>query len=125
MAGVRSAGEESRRLDRQIALVLNVGTTLAVAFLGVGVVLFLGRGGSPLDGAAPLDPSRLLPDVLALRAEGFLWLGILAGIATPSARVLVALLAFARRGERGMAAVSLAILAVIILSVLLAVLSEV
>jgi len=61
-----------------------------------------------------------VPDLLALRPGGFIWLGLLIVVATPAARVLAALLGYARLGDRMMAIVAGLILAVIALSVLLA-----
>ena len=49
-----------------------------------------------------------------------MWLGLLAVVATPAARVVAALIGFVRRGERTMAIVAALILAVIALSVVLA-----
>ena len=78
-------------------------------------------------GRSPLRPAlrrstsaRLPPDLVALRPEGFLWLGLLAVIATPTGRVVASLVGYLAGGERAMAVVSLAILAVIALSVALA-----
>ncbi|MBA2382420.1 MAG: DUF1634 domain-containing protein, partial [Chloroflexi bacterium] len=60
------------------------------------------------------------PDVVALRPAGFLWLGLVAVVATPAARVAASLVGFARRGERTMVVVASLILAVIVISVALA-----
>jgi uncharacterized membrane protein len=106
-------------LDQAIARLLTAGTYLSIALLAVGVVLMAAAGVAPRGGPA-FDPTRLAADVVALRPEGFLWLGLIAAIATPSARVAASLLEYLRRGERKMAAVSVLILGVIALSVLLA-----
>ena len=119
----RRAGAESDRLDQAIARLLTAGTYLSVALLGVGVVLMAAAGVVPRGGPA-FDPPRLPADLVALRPEGFLWLGLLAAIATPSVRVAASLLGYLRGGERRMAAVSLLILCVIALSVLLATATE-
>jgi uncharacterized membrane protein len=111
-------------LDRSIARLITAGTYLSVALLAIGVVLMVVAGRSPLAGGPAFDPSRLAGDLMALRPEGFLWLGLVAAIATPSARVAASLLGYLRRGERTMAAVSLLILGVIALSVLLATITE-
>jgi uncharacterized membrane protein len=52
-----------------------------------------------------------------LKPIGFLWLGLLAVIAAPIARVGVALVAYAREGDRLMVAVSAAILLVIAVAI--------
>jgi uncharacterized membrane protein len=106
-----------RRLDARIATLLTVGTYAAVGLLVVGVVLMAVTGRSPLDTAPDLDPGTLLSDVVALRPAGFLWLGLIALIATPSARVVAALVGYAQGGEREMAVVASLILAVIALGV--------
>ena len=107
-------------LDRTIARLLTSGTYASVAVLAVGVVLMFATG-VPARAAGPrFDVSRLVPDLVNLRPEGFLWLGLVAVVATPAARVVASLVGFARRGERTMAVVSILILAVIALSVALA-----
>ncbi len=58
--------------------------------------------------------------MVALRPAGFLWLGLVAVVATPAARVAASLVGFARRGERTMVVVASLILAVIVISVALA-----
>jgi uncharacterized membrane protein len=106
-------------LDRSIARLLTVGTYGSVALLGVGVVLMLAAGIAPLAGGPRFELDLLVDDLVHLRPAGFLWLGIVAVIATPSARVVASLIAFARNGERRMAIVAALILAVIVLSVAL------
>jgi uncharacterized membrane protein len=103
----------ARRFERRLGRLLIAVTYFAVALLLIGVVLLLAAGVSPLAGGPPLEPGRLVSDLLALEPAGFLWLGLLAVIATPVSRVLGAAVGFARRGEPLMAAVSLAILVVI------------
>lgn len=110
---------ESDRLDQTIARLLTAGTYLSIALLGVGVVLMAVAGVAPRGGPA-FDATRLVADLAALRPEGFLWLGLIAAIATPSARVAASLLGYLRNGERRMAVVSVLILGVIVLGVLLA-----
>ena len=106
-------------LDRSIARILTMGTYGSVALLGVGVVLMLAAGIAPLAGGPRFELDLLVDDLVHFRPAGFLWLGIVAVIATPSARVLASLVGFARRGERPMAIVATLILAVIVLSVAL------
>lgn len=111
-------------LERRVGRLITVGTYAAVALLAAGVVVLLAAGRSPLEGGPELEPGRLLADLAALRPEGFLWLGLLAVIATPAARVAVALVGYALRGERVMVLVSAAILAVIAASVALGIGAE-
>jgi uncharacterized membrane protein len=114
------SGPDGPRLESAIGRLLTVGTYLTVGVLGLGVLAMLLAGRSPLDAALPLDLGRLPQDLVRLRPEGFLWLGLLAVVVTPLARVLVALIGFARRGEQRMALVSLAVLLVVALGVMLA-----
>jgi uncharacterized membrane protein len=113
------SGRGGNELEAGIARLLTAGTYASVALLAIGVLAMAFAGRSPRDASPPLDPGRLLGDVLALRPEGFLWLGLILVIATPSARVAASLIGFLRRGERPMAAVSAAILGIIVLSVIL------
>ncbi len=107
-------------LDRSIARLLTYGTYVSVALLGVGALVMFARRIAPLAGGPPFQPELVVDDVVNLRAAGFMWLGLLAVIATPTARVVAALIGFVRRGERTMALVAALILAVITLSVVLA-----
>jgi len=111
-------------LERSIARLLTIGTNLSVGLLVVGVALMLGSGIAPRSGGPAFDPARLVPDLIALRPAGFLWLGLVAVVATPAARVLASLVGYARRGERLMAVVAGLILFVIGLSVTLATVLE-
>ena len=104
-------------LEVALARVLQLGTYVSVALVAVGSTLLLARGGSPVAGGPPLDIARLPGDLLALRPEGFLWLGILGVLSTPALRVARALLGFSRRGERRMVAISLLVLTVIAVGV--------
>ena len=107
-------------LEPAIARLLTIGTYLAMALLTVGVVLLLESGASPRSADGGLDVTRIPADIAALRPAGFIWLGLLVVIATPSARVATALLGYVRRGERDMAIVGTLILVVIATSVTLA-----
>jgi uncharacterized membrane protein len=111
----RIAAREMRAagLEGGIARLLQGGTYVAIALIAVGVVLMLASGQSPLDHAPALDLGRLVGDVAALRPEGFLWLGLLVVLATPAARVAMALVGYAREGEREMTIVAILILVVI------------
>ncbi len=115
-----SPDEPSRSLERTVARLLTVGTYLSIALLVVGVVLMAIAGIGPLSGGPAFDPTTLLGDLAALRPAAFLWLGLIVVIATPSARVAVSGLGYARRGERAMTIVAGLILVVIALSVVIA-----
>jgi uncharacterized membrane protein len=106
-------------LERSIARLLTVGTYASVALLVFGVVLMLANGIGPRSGGPVFDSARLGPDLMAFRPAGFIWLGLIAVVATPAARVLASLVGYARRGERTMVIVAALILLVIALSVVL------
>jgi uncharacterized membrane protein len=107
-------------LERQVARLLTIGSYAAVVLLSIGFLLMLLEGRSPLDGGPQLDLGRIPADVVALRPAGFLWLGLLTVVAAPVARVVIALVGYVRGAERGMALVATLVLAVIALSVALA-----
>ena len=108
-------------LDRAIARLLTLGTYASVALLALGVVLMLARRISPLGGPPAFEPALLIDDLVSLRPAAYIWLGLVAVVATPAARVVASLVGYARRGERSMAVVAVLILVVIALSVALAV----
>ena len=109
------------RLDLAIARLLSIGTYLGIALLAAGLGLMLLTARSPFDPPLPFNPGRLPGDLGAGRPEGALWLGLLVLIATPSARVAASLIGYRRSGERGMVAVSAAILVVVAAGVLIGV----
>jgi uncharacterized membrane protein len=118
-AGDRT-GPSGVRLERSIARLLTIGTYVSIVLLAIGLVLMLAAGISPLAGAPAFDPAAIPADIRALDPLGFLWLGLIVVVATPSARVAASLVGYLRQGERRMALVAVAILVVIALSVLLA-----
>jgi uncharacterized membrane protein len=107
-------------LERTIARLLTAGTDASIAYLVGGVALMLINGIAPLSGGPRFDFGRLVPDLVALRPEGLLWLGIVLMVATPASRVAASLVGYARRGERTMAIVAGLILVVIASSVVIA-----
>jgi uncharacterized membrane protein len=121
-ATTRAVGRERADpgLERSIARLLSGGTYLAIALLVIGFGLMLANGISPLDTAPPFDVRQIPADILALRPTGFLWLGLIVVIATPSSRVVASLIGYARAGERPMVIVATAILVVIAISVIIA-----
>ena len=110
-------------LEIALAHVLQLGTYLSIGLIGIGSVLLLAAGGSPVAGGPPLAVDRIIPDLLALRPAGFLWLGIVGVLATPGLRVLRALFGFWRRGEQRMALVALLVLVVVAVGVVAGLLS--
>jgi uncharacterized membrane protein len=117
--GVLESRPAPAGVEARIARLLTLGTRIAVGLLAAGSLLLVASGRSPLDsGWPPLDPGALLGDLATLRPEGFLWLGLLATIATPLLRVGTATAAFARVGERWLAALGAGVLLVVALAVL-------
>lgn len=110
-------------LERRIAAVLRAGTYSAVGLVAFGAVLMLAAGRSPLDVAPVIDPARLVAEITAFHPAGWIWLGVLVVLATPVARVVTALVGYVRAGEREMAVVAAAILAVILLGVVAGILA--
>jgi uncharacterized membrane protein len=87
----------------------------------VGVVMLLASGADPLALATPPFDLRQIPaDIAAGKPEGFLWLGLVAVLALPLGRVIVAGLGFLAARDTRLALVSLAVLLVVTASVLAA-----
>jgi uncharacterized membrane protein len=107
-------------LESVVGRLLTAATYVSVVVIALGVILMLAQGRSPLETTGPLDPGSLVSGLVALRPEAVYWVGLLAVIFTPSARVLAALVGFATRGEGRMAVIAALVLFVVILGVLLA-----
>ncbi|MFH1475472.1 MAG: DUF1634 domain-containing protein [Chloroflexota bacterium] len=105
-------------VEARIARILAVGTRIAVALLATGSILLVAGGTSPLSPDwSPLDLASLPADLVALRPSAFLWLGLLATLATPLLRVAASTWGFGRAGDRRLAALGAAVLVVIGLAV--------
>lgn len=129
MAGAREESAAVKAVpDRTVQAVsglLAAGTAVVLALVAAGTLLAVAAGRRALQEPGPaLDVGRTIGDLIALRPEGFLWLGLLLTVALPPARVALALLGFAREGDRIATAVALAILGVLGLSTAVAVLLE-
>ncbi|MBM4407581.1 MAG: DUF1634 domain-containing protein [Chloroflexi bacterium] len=119
MAGQDAPG---RRLELLIARLLNLGALASVTLLAIGVVLMALAGRSPLEPAdQSLDLAMIPADILALRPEGFLWLGLIVVLATPASRVAASVIGFAAQRDRTMTLVSAGVLAVIAVGIALSV----
>lgn len=99
--------------DRTIGRLLISLTYIGTSLLVVGVLLMVANGIPPSSGGPSLDLGSVPDDVVALRPSGFLWLGLLAVLATPISRVIAAAVGFWLAGDRRMVAVAVAILVVI------------
>ena len=107
--------------ERTIGRLLIAITYVSVGLLAVGFGLMIANGISPLDAGPPLDLATLGAQLVALDPAGFLWLGLLAVIAAPVGRVIVAAVSYGRDRDWTMVAISIAILAVIVVGVVTAV----
>ena len=103
--------------ERAIGRMLIAITYVSVALLVIGVALLAAQGISPISGGPQLDIGRLVGDLVRFTPDGFLWLGLLAVIATPISRVVAAGIGYARAGDRALVVVAIAILTVIALSI--------
>jgi uncharacterized membrane protein len=112
-----TAGEPRGRPDpvtQAVARLLGAGILASVSLVAVGVVLLAAAGLVPTrDHGSAADPAAIAADVVALRPAGLLWVGLLVTLALPTARVMLALLGFARAGDRRAAAVAAGVLCVL------------
>jgi uncharacterized membrane protein len=117
-----SQSPDAAALDLAVARLLRAGILAAVGILVIGVVLLAIAGRSPLDKPfPPFDLARIPSDIVALRPEGFLWLGLVAVVLTPVTRVSASLVGYIRSADRSMVLISVAILCVIGASVLISI----
>jgi uncharacterized membrane protein len=115
-----SAAPRAGDFEALIGRLLIAMTYVAVTLLIIGVVLLLAAGTSPLSGGPAFDLREIVPDVLALRPEGFIWLGLLVVLSTPIVRVVVAGFGYGRDHEWPMVGVAIGILVVIAVAILTA-----
>jgi uncharacterized membrane protein len=120
--GRRPGVDAAPGIETVIARLLTVGTYLAMGLVLLGVVGMLVNGIDPLDHGAfpPFDLRQIPAEMLALQPAGFLWAGIVVVMCLPLGRVIVAGLGFLRVGDRRLAAVSLGVLLVVLVSILAA-----
>jgi uncharacterized membrane protein len=111
--GGRPGRAAEQDLERVVGRLIVVVTYVAVGLLLAGVLLMVVAGISPLAGGPALDPAALPLDVARLDPAAFLWLGLLAVIATPISRVIAAAIGYARLGDRFLVVVAVAILVII------------
>ena len=112
-----ASADRSVASERLIGRLLIAVTYVAVGLLSIGVVLMVVDGISPLSAGPGLDLATLGAQLLAGEPAAFLWLGIIAVVATPIGRVIVAAVSFARDAEWPMVVISVGILAVIVVGV--------
>jgi uncharacterized membrane protein len=111
-------------LEQLLGNLLLVGVLLAAAVVLTGGLVYLARHGGELPDyrvfhGEPGDlrsPMGLLADVLSLSARGIIQFGLLLLIATPVARVLFSLMAFARQRDLTYVVVTVIVLGVLLYS---------
>jgi uncharacterized membrane protein len=103
--------------EYRIGRLLIAMTYVAVGLLVIGVVLMIADGISPPSNGPGLDVATLGSQLLALDPAAFLWLGLLAVVATPIGRVIVAGIGYARHADWLMVSIALGILAIIAIGV--------
>lgn len=115
--------EVAYRLEARISRLLVAGTYLAIGLVLVGVLGMLATGVDPLAHGEPppFDLGRIPSDIAALKPEGFLWLGLVAVLALPLGRVIVAGLGFLAARDTRLALISLAVLLVVTASIVAAI----
>jgi uncharacterized membrane protein len=116
-------GDVAWRLESTIARLLVAGTYLAMGLILVGVLLMLAAGIDPLahGGVPPFDLASIPAELAAGNPLGFLWLGLVAVLALPLGRVIVAGVGFLAAHDTRLALVSLAVLLVVLGSVVAAI----
>lgn len=92
-------------------------TYVAVGFLVAGVLAMVAAGISPADAVPGPDLADLASGLMTLEPGALLVVGLVAVIAAPIARVIVAGIAYASESDWRMVAVSVAILAIIAIGV--------
>jgi len=113
-------------VEQFIGNLLRGGVLLAATVVLLGGSLYLVRHGaeSPLYGSFRGEPEELrripgiLADALALRGRGIIQLGLLLLIATPVARVVCAMVAFALQRDWLYVSVTVIVLSVLVYSLL-------
>ena len=121
---VRDLRAEDKRVEEIIGALLRTGVILAAAVVLIGGVFYLARyGSSPahygIFRGEPSDLSHILAilrDALALHPRGILQLGILLLIATPVARVIFTVFAFAHERDWTYVVITLIVLTLLLYS---------
>jgi len=115
-----AAAQIEATVEQRIARLLNVGTLVAIVLVLIGVVMMLIQGIDPLQATGATDPRATFSLLAVGNPAGLIWLGTFVVVSLPIARVLVALVGFVREGDRPMALIAVAIVAVIALSIAIA-----
>ena len=124
MSPVQDTAADDRRIDEIIGALLRSGVILSAAVVFVGGVIYLAQyGTSPTHYAIfqgePSDlrhVSAIFRDAFALDARGIIQLGLLLLIATPVARVIFTVFAFAYECDWAYVVVTLIVLSLLLYS---------
>ncbi|MEN6627901.1 MAG: DUF1634 domain-containing protein [Candidatus Sumerlaeia bacterium] len=114
-----------RRVERIVGGLLRAGVMLSASVVLVGAIMFLfEHGGDKFDfhefrgvNAKTCTIGGILTEAAALHSRGIIQLGLLLLIATPVARVLFSVFAFALENDRVYAAITLIVLIILLFSI--------
>ena len=113
---------QDQKVERIIGVLLQTGVLLSILVALIGMTLYLGRAGLHVADfqvfrGEPFDlrgAPAIIAAALAGRREAVIQLGVLILIATPIARVLLSLAAFALQRDRTYVVVTLVVLVVLL-----------
>ena len=113
---------QDQKVERIIGVLLQTGVLLSILVALIGMTLYLGRAGRQVADfqvfrGEPLDlrgAAAIVAAALAGRREAVIQLGVVILIATPIARVLLSLVAFALQRDRTYFVVTLIVLVVLL-----------
>ena len=117
----KNAGWTDERLEKIVGHILQIGVIAAASIVLLGGILYLGRYGSvsPHYGVFHGEPANLrslsgiMKSALSFHTRGLIQLGVLLLIATPIARVVFSIIAFALQRDRTYILVTLIVLGVL------------
>jgi uncharacterized membrane protein len=117
---------DDRRLETIIGNLLRAGTLLAAAVVSVGGVFYLFEHHQDrvsyhifkAGGAETRTLAGVVQSAAHLKSEGLIQLGLLLLIATPVARVVLAVIGFSLERDKLYAAISLIVLTILVLSLM-------
>ena len=113
---------QDQKVERIIGVLLQTGVLLSILVALIGMTLYLGRAGRQVADfqvfrGEPFDlrsAPAIVAAALAGRREAIIQLGVVILIATPIARVLLSLVAFALQRDRTYVVVTLIVLVVLL-----------
>jgi uncharacterized membrane protein len=113
---------QDQKVERIIGVLLQTGVLLSILVALIGMTLYLGRAGRQVADfqvfrGEPFDlrgARTIVAAALAGRREAIIQLGVVILIATPIARVLLSLVAFALQRDRTYVVVTLIVLVVLL-----------